>query len=185
MYCTNSTNSVCERDHKTNDNMAFAKEFMGGSLAERTSLTSKLVLKQSFGHKNSQFLVTSPFLATPLEKRKAFGLMTKKAAKGPVAAISEEYLVHRSLPKSSASDLDQINHEIKPVKFKVRAVFTVRNNNKEDLKETFVRHLDALTDKIGQNVVLELISTEINPSKYFLKQIHHVKNFEQLKKFVI
>jgi hypothetical protein len=30
-----------------------------------------------------------------------------------------------------------------------------------------VKHLDALTDRIGRNVVLQLFSTEIDPSKNF------------------
>ncbi|KAJ1407082.1 PLAT/LH2 domain [Sesbania bispinosa] len=51
----------------------------------------------------------------------------------------------------------------KPVKFKVRAVVTVRNKIKEDFKETIVKHIDAFTDRIGRNVVLELVSTEIDP----------------------
>uniref|UniRef100_A0A5B6YZ35 Lipoxygenase n=1 Tax=Davidia involucrata TaxID=16924 RepID=A0A5B6YZ35_DAVIN len=49
------------------------------------------------------------------------------------------------------------------MKFKVRAVVIVRNKHKEDLKETIVKKLDAFTDKIGRNVVLELVSTEIDP----------------------
>lgn len=77
---------------------------------------------------------------------------------GPVAAVSED-LVRRSVP--AAAD----NVPEKPVKFKVRAVVTVRNKNKEDLKDTLVKHLDAFTDKIGRNVVFELISTELDPSK--------------------
>lgn len=69
---------------------------------------------------------------------------------GVVAAISEKLV--RVVPE-------------KPVKFKVRAVVTVRKNHKEDLKEALVKHFDALTDMMGRNIVLELISTEINPSK--------------------
>lgn len=50
-----------------------------------------------------------------------------------------------------------------PVKFKVRAAVTVRRKNKEDFKEAIANQLDALSEKIGRNVLLELISTEINP----------------------
>ena len=43
---------------------------------------------------------------------------------------------------------------------------TVRNKIKEDFKETMLKHLDAINDSIGtRNVVLELISIEIDPSK--------------------
>ncbi|WOL02641.1 putative lipoxygenase 6 [Canna indica] len=48
-------------------------------------------------------------------------------------------------------------------KVKFRAALTVKRKNKEDLKEVIVNQLDALSDKIGRNVVLELISTVINP----------------------
>ncbi|KAG4967647.1 hypothetical protein JHK87_033298 [Glycine soja] len=47
---------------------------------------------------------------------------------------------------------------------KVRAVVIVRNKIKEDFKETMLKHLDAINDSIGtRNVVLEFISTEIDP----------------------
>ncbi|KAK8930768.1 putative lipoxygenase 6 [Platanthera zijinensis] len=49
-----------------------------------------------------------------------------------------------------------------PVKFKVRAVITVRRKIKEDIRGAIANRLDALSDKIGRNVALELISTEIN-----------------------
>lgn len=138
--------------------MALAKEIMGGSIFERTSFASsssysKVVLNQSFGRKQNQFL-RSPFIV-PLEQRKAVHL--SKVVRGPVAAISED-LVRKAAPSSPSV-------ESKPVNFKVRAVVTVRNKNKEDLKETLVKKLDALTDKIGRNVVLELISTELDKSK--------------------
>lgn len=50
-------------------------------------------------------------------------------------------------------------------KVMLRAALTVRRKHKEDIKDVIVNQLDALTDKIGRNVMLELISTEINPSK--------------------
>lgn len=59
----------------------------------------------------------------------------------------------------------------KPVKMKVRAVITVRRKNKENFRDTIANQLDALSDKIGKNVVLELISTEINISKLFYLSI--------------
>lgn len=53
----------------------------------------------------------------------------------------------------------------KSLKFKVLAVVTVRNKNKEYLKEKIVKHLDAFTNKNGRNVALKLINTDIDPSK--------------------
>ncbi|KAK8477336.1 hypothetical protein V6N13_033849 [Hibiscus sabdariffa] len=59
------------------------------------------------------------------------------------------------------------------VKFKVRAAVTVRNKNREDFKETLMKHWDAFTDKIGRNVVLELISTEEDPTE----RVHYTEEF--------
>lgn len=133
--------------------MALAKEFMGGSVIERSSFissssSSRVFLNHSFQQKRNQ-----SFFSPGLENRRAVHL--RKAVRSPVAAISED-LVKKTIPSVPAE---------KPVKFKVRAVVTVRNKNKEALKEQLVKHLDAFTDKIGRNVVLELVSSEIDPSK--------------------
>ncbi|KAK8574935.1 hypothetical protein V6N12_062612 [Hibiscus sabdariffa] len=56
---------------------------------------------------------------------------------------------------------------------KVRAAVTVRNKNREDFKETLMKHWDAFTDKIGRNVVLELISTEEDPTE----RVHYTEEF--------
>lgn len=77
-----------------------------------------------------------------------------------VAAISEDLDLVKVVPE-------------KAVKFKVRAVVTVRNKNKEDFKETLVKHLDAFTDKIGRNVALELISTDYDPSEFKILMFLH------------
>ncbi|XP_062154340.1 linoleate 13S-lipoxygenase 3-1, chloroplastic-like [Alnus glutinosa] len=120
--------------------MAMAKEIMGVSLIDRSSFLTK----------QNKFVV-NPF-ALPLEKRRAVPL--RKVVRGPVAAISED-LVKKALPPPVPSD--------KTEKLKVRAVVTVRNKSKEDFKDSIVKHLDAFTDKIGRNVVLQLVSTEIDP----------------------
>ncbi|XP_042506876.1 linoleate 13S-lipoxygenase 3-1, chloroplastic-like [Macadamia integrifolia] len=127
--------------------MAVAKEFLGSSLVERSSFlpsSSGFSLNHRFNQQQNK-LSFSPVLI-PSEKRR---LHSGKAASVPVAAISE--------------DLFKIVAPEKPVKFKVRAVVTVRRKNKEDLREKIAKHLDALTDKVGRNVVLQLISTEIDP----------------------
>nr|GMD33718.1 linoleate 13S-lipoxygenase 3-1, chloroplastic-like [Ipomoea batatas] len=81
----------------------------------------------------------------PLGRR---GLQVKRVR--PVAAVSSEQKVVKIVPE-------------KGVQFKVRAVVTVRNKDNEDLKETFVKHLDNLSENFGRNVVMELISSEIDP----------------------
>ncbi|RWW11345.1 hypothetical protein BHE74_00017451 [Ensete ventricosum] len=62
----------------------------------------------------------------------------------------------------------RVEAEEKPVRFKVRAAVTVRRKKKEDLKETIANQLDAFSDKIGRNVVLELVSNEFDPSRLTL-----------------
>lgn len=128
------------------EKMALTKQIMGTSLMDKSqfvSSSSKLFLSQN------QFLVRPSLV--PSQRRREH---LRKANRGTVAAISEDLV--KIVPVFSAE---------KPVKFKVRAVVTVRNKIKEDLKETISKHVDALTDKIGRNVALELISTEIDPSK--------------------
>ncbi|PSR96203.1 Linoleate 13S-lipoxygenase [Actinidia chinensis var. chinensis] len=122
--------------------MALSKEIMGCSLIEQSffNSSSKVLLSYRFNYKQSQFWVN------PVLKKNSVQL--RKIRRGPVAAISEDLV--RAVPE-------------KAVKFKVRGVVTLRKKHKEDLKETILKHLDALTDKIGRNVVLELVSTEIDP----------------------
>ncbi|XP_023548189.1 linoleate 13S-lipoxygenase 3-1, chloroplastic-like isoform X2 [Cucurbita pepo subsp. pepo] len=119
--------------------MAVANETMGSSFLHKTSLVSQGYLEKQF----------RPFRVVPMEKKRIV-MNLRKAVNGPVAAISKDLV--KAVPLAE-----------KPVKFKVRAVVTIRNKNKEDIKETIVKNLDAFTDRIGQNVVLQLISTEIDP----------------------
>ena len=136
--------------------MTLTKQIMGSSLLERS-----LFVPSS----PSSLLNQTRFLV-PLESKRV--VRVRKAAKFPVAAISEDLVKSSSSSSSpSSSSTSSVSAE-KPVKFKVRAVITVRNKIKEDFKETIVKHIDALTDRIGRNVVFELVSTEIDPSKNFL-----------------
>ncbi|KAF2300952.1 hypothetical protein GH714_018561 [Hevea brasiliensis] len=131
--------------------MALAKEIMGSSLIDKSSYvsrSSKVLFNHSFRQKN-QFLA-KPVLV-PLQHRKVN--LKRSAVRGPVAAISEDLI-------KANSKTDAVPE--KPVTFKVRAVVTVRNKHKEDLKDTIAKHWDAFADKIGRNVVLELISTEVD-----------------------
>lgn len=129
--------------------MAGAKQILGSSMMERSSLvpSTGFLLTQRFRQQKNQ--LHFPPVLVPSVKR---GLHSRRTAKTVVAAVSEK--IAKTVPE-------------KPVKFKVRAVLTVRKKNKEDLKETFVNHFDALTEKIGRKVGLQLFSSEINPSKLF------------------
>ncbi|OIT40090.1 linoleate 13s-lipoxygenase 3-1, chloroplastic [Nicotiana attenuata] len=118
---------------------------MGISLVEKSSLisSSKVFLHPNFYQKENQLCVGRQF-----QGRR--NLRTRRVLRQSlIAAISENLI--KVVPE-------------KAVKFKVRAVVTVRNKNNEDLKETIVKHLDAFTDKFGRNVSLELISTDIDPN---------------------
>lgn len=46
-----------------------------------------------------------------------------------------------------------------------RAVVTVRRKRKEDVKERVAEQMDAYADRVGRSVLLELVSTETDPSK--------------------
>lgn len=135
--------------------MALAREMMGSSLMEKSSFlasstTRRLVLQQQ---RNRSFL--------PLEGRRVQVVIRRSTTTTPVvAAISEDLDLVKVVPE-------------KAVKFKVRAVVTVRNKNKEDFKETLVKHVDAFTDKIGRNVALELISTDYDPSEFKTQMFLH------------
>ncbi|RXH67459.1 hypothetical protein DVH24_027606 [Malus domestica] len=118
--------------------MALAKQIIGSSLIE----------KSEFFSSSSKLFLARPSLV-PSQRRLVH---LRRAQRGPVAAISEDLV--KIVPVFSAE---------KPAKLKVRAVVTVRNKIKEDFKEAISKHLDSLTDKIGRNVVLELVSTELDP----------------------
>ncbi|KAK4790276.1 hypothetical protein SAY86_017580 [Trapa natans] len=120
--------------------MALCKEIMGLSVTERESLTLPSMRRQQRG------LLT----LVPLKRR----------ARVFRAAISEDLMKAVSptpLGKGAAEPAAS------SANLKVRVVVTVRQKNKEDLKETLVKYWDALTDKIGLNVVLQLVSTELDP----------------------
>lgn len=72
-----------------------------------------------------------------------------------VAAVSEELPRLASAGKGAG----------RPPQGKValRAALTVRRKQKEDLKEAVAGHLDALWDMVGRGVLLDLISTKIDP----------------------
>lgn len=141
---------VSEKKQRAMSKMALTIEIMGGRLIDGPS---KMSMSRGLGMaKKSEFLA-SPVLVPSQGRRRQERV--RRAVKGPVAAIREDIIKansYTSLPE-------------KAVRFKVRALVTVRNKHREDLKETIVKHLDALTDNIGRNVVLQLISTEVDPSK--------------------
>ncbi|KAF8703249.1 hypothetical protein HU200_032039 [Digitaria exilis] len=52
-----------------------------------------------------------------------------------------------------------------PQSVAARAVVTVRRRRKEDAKRRVAEQLDAYADRVGRSVLLELVSTEIDPRK--------------------
>ena len=122
--------------------MALAKEIMGSSLMERSSFIASNRIAV-LNHKQNQLCV-NPIVKRNLQLRKGVRTVVN------MAAVSENLV--KAVPE-------------KAVRFKVTAVVTIKNKHKQDLKDTIVKQLDAFTDKIGRNVLLELFSTDIDPSK--------------------
>lgn len=132
--------------------MAMGKEIMGCSIIERSSFVSSTKVFLNHGKNNNNNM----FLVKPLQKRRVL-VPLRKVVKHPVVAAVSENLV-KAVPIVSVP-------VEKAEKFKVRAVVTVKNKNKEEFKDKIAKHFDAFTDKIGRNIVLQLVSTEIDPSK--------------------
>lgn len=130
--------------------MALTKEFMGFSVLDKSSFVTSsniLFFNNHFTHRtgNHRFSVVNPVVLC-CSDNKRFQRTT------PLAAVTDNLV--RVAPE-------------KPVRFKVRAVITVRNKIKEDFKDSLVRHMDSFADKFGKNVVLQLVSTQVDLSKWF------------------
>lgn len=52
----------------------------------------------------------------------------------------------------------------KPAQLRISVTVTVRRKKKEDIGEVIANQIDAWADKMGRSIVLELVSTEIDPS---------------------
>ena len=96
------------------------------------------------------------FLVKPLQKRRVLVPLRKVVKHSVVVAVSEDLV--KAVPIVSVP-------AEKAEKFKVRAMVIVKNKNKQDFKDKIAKHLDAFIDKIGRNIVMQLVSTEIDPSK--------------------
>ncbi|KAM7254609.1 hypothetical protein ACFE04_003989 [Oxalis oulophora] len=137
--------------------MALAKEIMGcSSLMERSSFSSQ---------RNLLFIAKPMIVGFPLQQKKRFS----RPIRGPVVAAISEDLFRFSKPDQS-SNQKLVRNNNNNSKITLRAVITVRNKNKEDFKETILKHLDAITDKIGRNVVLQLVSSEVDPKTRNVKK---------------
>jgi len=135
--------------------MAVAKQFLGTSILERSSLISpSKTIQLHATRRNLSSSVSNP-------RRRRFPVVLK-----PMAAITEDYRIRTAQPSDRFDLLDSTDS----AKVKVRAVVTVRNKIKEDLKEAIIKQLDNLTDMIGRNVVLQIVSTEIDPSKKLINR---------------
>ncbi|PKI74263.1 hypothetical protein CRG98_005320 [Punica granatum] len=130
--------------------MALSKEIVGSSLIERSSLVPSSKLRWQ----------SSPVLV-PLKQGRSADLWKRKKVGAVRAAVSEDLVkaVSPTPPEKGPAAAEAQAAS----KLKVRAVVTLRQKNKEDLQETIIKHLDAFTDRIGMNVVLQLVSTEVDP----------------------
>ncbi|KAK9734451.1 hypothetical protein RND81_04G140700 [Saponaria officinalis] len=133
--------------------MASVKQIMGTlpTTQKLSSLSSLLISSTKFMQISHNFR-NCPFSSyVPRKGRKLLIVKSK-------SVISEDYYVKQSQP----SDVVSFNHNGSS-KIKVKVVVTVRNKIKEDLKELIVKRLDNLCDIFGRNVVLQLVSTKIDP----------------------
>ncbi|XP_010932453.2 putative lipoxygenase 5 [Elaeis guineensis] len=124
--------------------MAAPIEILSTSLIQKSPLLPSSTSRMLRGVQSK--LCFSPALF-PLRQRSLCGV--RRVVTTPTAAVVTERVV-----KVAAE---------KPVSFKVRAAVTVRKKKKEDFKAKIARQLDAFSDKLGRNIVLELVSTEIDP----------------------
>ncbi|KAL5216484.1 hypothetical protein ABZP36_007885 [Zizania latifolia] len=77
----------------------------------------------------------------------------------PVGALAERVVV-------SPAPVERAGRpEAHPQSVAARAVVTVRRKRKEDAKDRVVEQFDAFADKLGMSVQLQLVSTEMDPSK--------------------
>ncbi|KAK1375898.1 Lipoxygenase [Heracleum sosnowskyi] len=123
--------------------MALANEIMGFSVLKNSSFVTSsniLLLNSHFSCQRSGNRVC--FSPVVCSDKNRFQRTT------PLAAITES--------------LVKIAPEL-AVKFTVRAVITVRNNSKQDFKDSLVKRWDSLTNLIRRNVVLQLVSTQVDP----------------------
>uniref|UniRef100_A0A7N2KWA8 Peptidase C19 ubiquitin carboxyl-terminal hydrolase domain-containing protein n=1 Tax=Quercus lobata TaxID=97700 RepID=A0A7N2KWA8_QUELO len=121
---------------------------------KKMGLIGTLQIVSCFGNENSVCRAFASQVGP--SKKDGIGAL-RKVMKHPVVAAVSEDLVKVVLIVSVPTE--------KAEKFKVRTVVTMKNRNKEEFKDKFAKHLDTFTDKIGRNIVLQLVSIEIDPSK--------------------
>ncbi|XP_074580803.1 putative lipoxygenase 6 [Curcuma longa] len=127
--------------------MAACSEIMGFSEPSFLTISGPLLRR---GNQNKHSLAFPALYHN--EPGRGRRLRPAKTMPTPVKAATNEDVIKMVTGKQAKMD-----------NVMLRAALTVRRKHKEDIKEAVVNQLDALTDKIGWNVALELISTEINP----------------------
>ncbi|CAA6664638.1 unnamed protein product [Spirodela intermedia] len=65
--------------------------------------------------------------------------------------------------ETTRNPLVKVVTPLEPEEFQVRAAVTIRKKTKEDVKDAVARHWDGLSDIIGWNVILQIISEELDP----------------------
>ncbi|KAG6516041.1 hypothetical protein ZIOFF_026488 [Zingiber officinale] len=122
--------------------MAASSEILGSSFLQQTSLLPSWNSPLFRRDEQSRLSLTPP----PKQSRRR----SCRAVRPPLAAvvIKERFV--------------KVEREEKAVKFKVRAAVTVRRKN-EDLGGAIANQVDALCDKLGRSVLMELVSTEMDP----------------------
>jgi len=83
----------------------------------------------------------------------------------PVGALAERAVVTPAPAERAGAAAAPPEEPPHPRTVAARAVVTVRRRRKEDAKRRVAEQLDAYADRVGRSVLLELVSTETDPSK--------------------
>jgi hypothetical protein len=134
--------------------MAMAKEILGASLLEKYNVNhwSKPVPRLGYLIQQHQSMLSSYPTFFSSSKREL--LQRNNVKRKAVATLNIE---------------DQSTGVIveKPITYKVNALVNVRYDKTEDVKETMLQVFDAFNNSTQKALILQLLSTEIDPSKQF------------------
>jgi lipoxygenase len=83
----------------------------------------------------------------------------------PLGALAERVVVTPAPAERAGAAPEEEEPQQHAQSVAARAVVTVRRKRKEDAKGRVAEQLDAYADRVGRRVLLELISTETDPSK--------------------
>ena len=91
-------------------------------------------------------------------------LLQRRVKRKAMASVNHEAMSTVNRENQSIGD---DNSSEKPVTYKVNALVNVRYDSTEDVKEMMLHLFDAFSNSTQWALILQLLSTEIDPSKLF------------------